>query len=117
MLDLIMGGIPMVTPAGLRRTWLAIPRETPKILFSSWSLLPRHMLKQARMSPGQAKTAPMTMSLHGVMTLQFNHDLHAIGDKQKIGPSQMHQTGTTMLGLQAMQKSAQLVAAKRKAVK
>ena len=111
MLDLIMGGIPMVTPAGLRRTWLAIPRETPKILFSSWSLLPRQMLKQARMSPGQAKTGPMTLSLHGVGTLGLHQHLHAIGDKQKIGPSQMHQTGTTMLGLQAMQKSAQLVAA------
>ena len=44
MLDLIMGGISMVTPAGLGRTWLAIPRESPRILFSSWSLLPRQML-------------------------------------------------------------------------
>ena len=117
MLDLIMGGIPMVTPAGLRRTWLAIPRETPRILFSSWSLLPRQMLKQARMSPGQAKTGPMTLSLHGVGTLGLHQRLHAIGDKQKIGPSKMHQSGTTMLGMQAMQKSAQLVTAKRQAVK
>ena len=61
------------------------------------------------MSPGQAKTGPMTLSLLGL-----HQHLHAIGDQQKIGPSKMHQSGTTMLGMQAM---AQLVTAKRQAVK
>ena len=69
------------------------------------------------MSPGQAKTGPMTLSLHGVGTLRLHQHLHAIGDKQNIGPSKMHQSGTTMLGMQAVQKSAQLVTAKRQAVK
>ena len=117
MLDLIMGGIPMVTPAGLRRTWLAIPRETPRILFSSWSLLPRQMLKQARMRPGQAKTGHMTLSLPGVGTLGLHQHLHALGDKKMLGPLKSNQNGTPMLGMQAVQKADQLGTAKRPAVK
>ena len=73
------------------------------------------------MSPGQAKTGPktgpMTLSLHAVGTLGLHQHLHAIRDQQKIGPMTVHLNGKTMLGMQAVQHTDQLVTAKRQAVK
>ena len=75
------------------------------------------LLKQARMSPGQAKAGPITLRLHAVGTLGLHQHLHAIRDQQKIGPFTVHLNGTTMLGMQAVQNTDQLVTAKRQAVK
>ena len=62
--------------------------------------------------PGQAKTGPMTLSLLGL-----HQHLQAIRDQKKIGPMTVHLNGKTMLGMQAVQHTDQLVTAKRQAVK